>query len=96
MSTTEYKHPYDVPRHYAKLSSVMKKFTSTLMSFKTAFQPLIEKIDKKEEALRKYAGAVTMDRVRGMFLRMVLGTIDNANSNASIQTYQLQLLTHSM
>lgn len=44
----------------------MTKIASTLKSFNAAFQPLLDEINIKEEAISKYAGAATMERIRGM------------------------------
>lgn len=42
----------------------MKKFSTTLQSFDIEFLPFIEEINAKEEAIRAYADAATMERVR--------------------------------
>ena len=44
----------------------MRKIASTLKSFNTEFQPFLNEINVKEEAISKYAGAATMERIRGM------------------------------
>ena len=49
----------------------MKKFASTLGSFSTEFQPFMDEINKKEEAIVKYAGGVTMERIKGIVLHGV-------------------------
>ena len=51
---------------HAKSSSAMKKIASTLKSFITEFQPFINEINIKEEAVSKYAGAAAMERISGM------------------------------
>ena len=60
-----------------KPSSAMKKFTSTLKSFNIEFQPLIEEMNTKEEVVSKYAGAATMDRIRGTILWIHVGGYDS-------------------
>ena len=50
---------------YTKSLPAMKKFASTLKSFNTEFQPSIDEINEKEEAISKYAGAATMERIKG-------------------------------
>ena len=52
--------------YVAKSPSAMKKIASTLKSFNAEFQPLLDEINIKEEAISKYAGAATMERIRGM------------------------------
>lgn len=44
----------------------MKKFSITLKSFDTEFQPFIEEINAKEGVIRECADAATMDRIRSM------------------------------
>ena len=53
---------------YTKLLLAMKKFASTLKSFNTEFQPSIDEINKKEEAISRFAGAATMERIKGTIL----------------------------
>lgn len=41
---------------------------STIKSFEIEFQPFIKDIHDKEQTIREYADAATMERVRGMLL----------------------------
>ena len=45
----------------------MKKLSTTLQSFDIEFLPFIEEINAKQEAIRAYADAATMERVRSKF-----------------------------
>ena len=53
----------------------MKKIASTLKSFNTEFQPFIDEINIKEGAIAKYAGAATMQRIKGTYLPFYVWTI---------------------
>lgn len=64
-----------------------KKFTATLKSFDVEFQPFIEDINSKERAIREYADAATMERIRSMILHLVLDS--QSLSNATIQTLKV-------
>ena len=77
---------YSENRHEVILnrpSSAMKKFTSTLKSFNTEFQPLIEEMKTKEEVILKCASAATMHCIRGMILHGF--GYDSTDSKASVQ-----------
>lgn len=65
----------------------MKKAANTLKSFDIEFQPFVEEINAKESVIRKCADAATMERIRCMFLHMVLEY--RAESNASIQSLKV-------
>ena len=68
-----------------KPSSVMKKFISTLKSFNYKFQPLIEEMNTKEEAISKCANATTMDRIRGTILWIHVTRYSGTDSNPGVQ-----------
>ena len=76
-------------------SSVMRKFESTLKSFNSEFQPLIEEMNTKEEAVSKCANAATMDRIRGMILLMHVGEYDS-RVQILIQEYRDQKCLFSL
>ena len=61
---------------HAKPKLGIKKFASTLKSFDIEFQPFIEEINAKEGVIRECADAATMERIRGMLLYIVWGTIE--------------------
>lgn len=44
----------------------MTKIANTLKSFDIEFQPFIEEINAREEAIREFADASTMERIRSM------------------------------
>ena len=48
--------------------SGIAKFGTALKSFDIEFQPFIEEIDAKVEAIRKSADAATMERIKSMAL----------------------------
>ena len=60
---------------YAKVKSGIKKFASIFKSFDVEFEPFIEEINAKEEAIRECADAATMERIRSMILPIVLNMI---------------------
>lgn len=55
----------------------MKNVVNTLKSFDIEFQPFVEEINAKESVIRKCADTATMERIRCMFLHMVLDTAQN-------------------
>lgn len=61
---------------YAKSKKpAIKKLASTLKSFNVEFQPYVVEINNKEGDLSKYAGAATMQRIKGMILQIILDAI---------------------
>ena len=65
----------------------MKQFSSTLKSFNTEFQPSIDEINEKEEAISKYAGAATMERIKGILylLHIARHNMGSANFNTNTE-----------
>ena len=51
----------------SKLKLGIKKLAKMLQPFDLEFQPCINEIDAKEAAIREYADAVTMKRIRGNY-----------------------------
>ena len=45
---------------------MIKKLASAMGSWNIEFQPLVDEINTKEGDIAKYAGAATMQRVKGM------------------------------
>ena len=56
-----------------------------LQPFDLEFQPFINEIDAKEVAIREYADAVTMKRIRGKYKFIHAVGNDGAKSNTCIQ-----------
>ena len=56
----------------AEPQSGSKSFLSTLKSFDVEFLPFIEEINAKEEVIREYADAATMERIRRMLPSFIL------------------------
>ena len=52
--------------------SGIKKLAKPLKSFDLEFQPFIEEINAKEQVIREYADAATMERVRSTYSTVLL------------------------
>src|SRR5438105_922120 len=66
---------YIISLNYAKPKSGLNKFANTLKSFDVEFRPFVDEISAKEGAIREYADAATMGRIKSMVLHMVWDTI---------------------
>ena len=66
----------------------MKKLTNALKSFDIEFQPFIEEINAKEGAIREYADAVTMERVRSKYGAICRDSVE-VKSNACEQVLRV-------
>ncbi|KAF8436121.1 hypothetical protein BGX38DRAFT_1215667, partial [Terfezia claveryi] len=60
---------------------VLKKVTNILKSFDIEFQPFIEDINAKERAIREYADAATMEKIRD-----IEGVLQDITSELNIST----------
>ena len=65
------------------------RITNTLKPFDIVFQPFIEEINAKERAIREYADAASMERIRSTILYMVLNIIRRILTHIYIQALRV-------